>query len=214
MNARARPSTRAAVRLAVVLVGGPLCAALASPALAADETSEPPARLPSVRRPWSMSVFATAFVGDGLRFNNPFRLATQLGSDARSVSRTASYADVGAALALGDPASASHGLALRASVAVEGVPQAVLTPSYVLFRRWNAWAAYGRAGLPVVVTPDPTWGVEGAAGGVWFVRAGIGLAAELVGDLFYGAGTREVATPAYPVLSGQAGVWLSWEAWP
>jgi len=49
---------------------------------------------------------------------------------------------------------------------------------------------------------------------VWFVRAGVGLAAELVGDVFYGAGTREVATPAYPVLSAQGGLWLSWEAMP
>jgi hypothetical protein len=46
------------------------------------------------------------------------------------------------------------------------------------------------------------------------VRAGLGLAAELVGDVFYGAGTREVATPAYPVLSAQAGLWLSWEVLP
>jgi hypothetical protein len=68
--------------------------------------------------------------------------------------------------------------------------------------------------VPIVLTPDTTFGMEGAAGGVWFVRAGIGLAAELVGDVFYGAGTREVETPAYPVLSAQAGLWLSWEVLP
>jgi hypothetical protein len=80
--------------------------------------------------------------------------------------------------------------------------------------RWGAWGAYGRAGVPLVLTPDVTWGLEGAAGGLWFARAGVGLVAELVGDLFYGAGTREVAVPAYPVLSAQAGLWLSWEAMP
>jgi hypothetical protein len=64
------------------------------------------------------------------------------------------------------------------------------------------------------VTPDTTWGLEGAAGAVLFLTAGIGLAAELVGDVFYGAGTREVAVPAYPVLSGQGGLWLSWEMLP
>jgi len=63
-----------------------------------------------------------------------------------------------------------------------------------------------------VLTPDTTWGLEAAAGGIWFARAGVGVAAELVGDLFYGAGTREVAHPAYPILSAQAGLWLSWEA--
>jgi hypothetical protein len=162
----------------------------------------------------SFEVFATAFVGDGLRFNNPYRLASVLGSDAQSLSRTASYADVGAALALGDVSRAAHGLSLRVSVALEGVAQSVLTPSYLLFRRWGAWAGYGRAGAPIVLSPDTTWGLEAAGGGIWFARAGLGLSAELVGDVFYGAGTREVATPAYPVLSAQAGLWVSWEALP
>jgi hypothetical protein len=157
-------------------------------------------------------LFATAFVGDGLRFNNPYRLATVLGSQAQSLSRTAAYADVGAAMAFGDPTTLAHGLALRVSAAVEGVPQAVMTPAYLALHRWGPWGAYARAGLPVVLTPEPTWGFEGGLGGIWFARAGLGLAAELVGDVFYGAGTRDVATPAYPVLSAQGGLFLSWEA--
>jgi hypothetical protein len=169
---------------------------------------------PTARKFGSVGVFATAFVGDGLRFNNPYRLASVLGKDARSVSRTATYADLGAALSLGDPAHAANGIALRASVALEGTPQAVLIPSYFLLRRLSVWGVYGRAGIPIVLSPDTTWGVEAAAGGIWFLRAGIGVATELVGDLFYGAGTREVATPAYPVLSAQAGLWLSWEVMP
>jgi hypothetical protein len=175
---------------------------------AAAETSAPDSKGISIH------AFATAFVGDGLRFNNPYRLASVLGADAQSLSRTATYADIGAALALGDSAYIVNGMALRASIALEGVHQSVLTPSYLLMRRFSAWAAYGRAGVPVVLSPDLTWGFEGAAGGVWFARAGVGLAAEIVGDVFYGAGTREVATPAYPVLSAQAGLWLSWEALP
>jgi hypothetical protein len=163
---------------------------------------------------WSFDVFATALVGDGLRFNNPYRLATVLGSSAQSLSRTASYADLGGAVAFGDPSQMAHGAAVRVSVALDGVSQTVLTPSYLLFRRWSAWAAYARAGVPLVLTPDLTWGLEAAGGGIWFLRAGIGLAAEIVGDVFYGAGTREVATPAYPVLSAQGGLWLSFEALP
>jgi hypothetical protein len=187
----------------------PLSLSLTMPARAAAEGPS----LPS-RKLASIDVFATAFVGDGLRFNNPYRLATVLGANAQSVSRTASYADVGAAVALGDPANTANGIALRASIALEGVSQSVLTPSYLLLRRSNAWAAYARAGVPLVLSPDATWGIEAAGGGVWFARAGVGIAAELVANVFYGAGTREVARPAYPVLSAQAGLWLSWEAMP
>lgn len=158
--------------------------------------------------------FAATFVGDGLRFNNPYRLATPLGSSAESVSRTAAYVDVGAAATFGNPLGLQHGAALRLSLATEGVAQQVLTPSYLLYRRWTRWAAYGRTGVAVVVSPDTTWGLEGAVGGAWFIRGGIGLAAELVGDVFYGAGTREVATPAYPVLSGEIGLLLAWEVMP
>jgi hypothetical protein len=171
-------------------------------------------QFPAARKPGLLDVSAAAFVGDGLRFNNPYRLATLLGRNAQSPSRTASYLDVGAAFALGDPAYAANGIAFRASMALEGVSQSVIAASYLLFRRFSAWAAYARAGIPLVLSPDTTWGFEGAAGGIWFVSAGVGLATELVGDVFYGAGTREVATPAYPVLSAQAGLWLSWEAMP
>jgi hypothetical protein len=165
-------------------------------------------------KPGYAQLFATAFVGDGLRFNNPYRLATPLGSDAESLSRTASYVDVGAAMTLGDPLGFQHGAALRMTASVEGVTQYVLTPAYLLWRRWRAWAAYARAGVPIVLRPNATWGLESGVGGVWFFRAGVGVAAEIVGDVFYGAGTREVARPAYPVLSGQLGLVVAYEVLP
>lgn len=188
-----------------------MCSLLVALVLSKSERAvadEPPVARPA--RP--ADVFASVYFGDGLRFNNPYRLATVLGSDARSLSRTAGYADVGTALVLGDSAKLAHGMALRVSIALEGVQQSVLTPSYMAFHRSGPWGLLGRVGVPVVLTPDTTWGLEGALGAVWFARAGVGLAAELVGDLLYGAGTREVATPAYPVLSAQAGLWLAWEA--
>jgi hypothetical protein len=185
---------------------------LAGEASATDAVDE--SHAPTDRKFGWFDFFGTAFVGDGLRFNNPYRLATVLGSTAESLSRTAAYTDLGGAILIGNPSVIAHGLVLRVSVALEGVPQSVLVPSYMALHRFGPWALYGRAGAPIVLTPDTTFGVEGGAGGVWFVRAGIGIAAELVGDVFYGAGTREVATPAYPVLSGQAGLWLSWEVLP
>jgi hypothetical protein len=181
--------------------------AWAAPARASDEPWGP-------RKPGWADLVLTAFAGDGIRFNNPYRLATVLGSQAQSLSRTASYADTGLALLFGDPSRLAFGAAIRASFAIEGVQQAVVTPSFLVLQRWSALALYGRAGLPLVLTPDVTWGLEGGAGAVWFLTAGVGIVAELVGDVFYGAGTREVAVPAYPVLSGQGGIWLSWEALP
>jgi len=165
-------------------------------------------------KPGYAQLFATAYVGDGLRFNNPYRLATPLGSDAESVSRTASYVDIGAALTIGDPLGVQHGAALRFTSALEGISQQVFTPSYLIWRRWRAWAAYARVGAPIVLRPNATWGGEAGVGGVWFFRGGIGVAAEVVGDIFYGAGTRETAVPAYPVLSGQLGVVVAYEVLP
>lgn len=196
------------MRAAALLVA--LVALTSSGEARADEESH----APTARKSGWVDVFATAFVGDGLRFNNPYRLSTILGSDAQSLSRTAVYADLGGALVLGDPLTLAHGLSLRASISMEGVPQAVMTPAYLAFHRWGPWSVYGRVGPSIVLTPDTTWGIEGGAGGVWFPRAGIGLAAELVGDLFYGAGTHDVQVATYPVMSAQAGLWLSWEALP
>ena len=192
----------------VLTVAAPAHAAEGEPGVASAPTN-PPAHFIRL-----IDLAATTFFGDGFRFNNPYRLASVLGSTAQSLSRTASYADVGGAISLGDPARLTQGMAVRVSISLEGTPQSVLTPSYLLLRRAGPWGVYGRAGVPLVLSPDTTWGFEGAAGGIWFLRAGIGIAGELVGDVFYGAGTREVATPAYPVLSGQLGLWLSWEAMP
>src|SRR5580704_14970499 len=95
-----------AVSFALALASLPLAGA----ARAAEGDATPDA---TVLR-WA-DVFATALVGDGLRFNNPYRLATVLGSQAQSLSRTAAYADFGLGVALGDPSFIAHGLALRFS---------------------------------------------------------------------------------------------------
>jgi hypothetical protein len=189
-------------------------AALAGISASASAGADEEGHAPTTTRGGWVDLTATSFVGDGLRFNNPFRLSTVLGSNAESLSRTAAYVDLGGAMFLGDPTSIAHGLAVRMSIALEGVPQSVLTPSYLALHRWGPWGAYGRVGPSIVLTPDTTWGLEGAAGGLWFPFAGVGLVAELVGDVYYGAGTREVQVATYPVLSAQAGLWLSWEALP
>lgn len=159
-------------------------------------------------------LFVSVMGGTGLRFNNPYRLATPLGDDAESVSRTAGYVDIGLAATVGNPLGIQHGFAMRTTVAVEGVGQVVMTPSYFGWRRWGAWALYGRAGTPLVLSPKVTWGLEASAGGAWFFLGGLGLTAEIVGDLFYGAGTRDAAVTTYPVLSGQLGLLGTYEVLP
>jgi hypothetical protein len=159
-------------------------------------------------------LFVSVMGGTGLRFNNPYRLATPLGDDAESLSRTAGYLDIGIAGTLGNPLGIQHGFAMRTTVAVEGVGQVVMTPSYFGWRRWGAWAAFARAGTALVLSPKVTWGLEASAGGAWFFLGGVGVVAEVVGDIFYGAGTREVAVTTYPVLSGQLGILGTYEVLP
>lgn len=182
-------------------------ACVARAARAEDEAPAPKHGLP-------LTIHAGAAFGDGLRFNDPYRLATVLGANAESVSRTASYVDLAATITLGDPRKFQTGFSLHTTLALEGVQQTVLTPSFILYRRFRDVAAYARAGSAFVLSPEFTWGFEGALGGVWFVRGGIGLTAELVGDVFYGAGTREVSAAAYPILSGQLGVTIAYEVIP
>ncbi len=165
-------------------------------------------------RPGYVQIFLTTFFGDGLRFNNPYRLSTPLGSDAESVSRTAPYIDIGLGATFGNPLGFQHGATLRTSAALSGVGQVVMTPSYLGYRRWSSIALYGRAGIPIVVTPDATWGLEAGLGATWYFLGGIGVAAEMVGDVFYGAGTRDKATVTYPVLSGQLGFVVAYEVLP
>jgi len=169
---------------------------------------------PDEKRAGYMQLFATSFVGEGFRFNNPYRLATPLGSDAESVSLTSPYVDIGLGATFGGAGTFSHGMAFRMSFATSGVRQAVLTPSYLIYRRWSRAALYGRVGAAIVAQPESTWGGEAGVGGVAFVRGGLGVAAEVVGDVFYGAGTREVAITTIPVLSGQLGIVFAYEVLP
>ena len=204
---------------APVLAAVLACALGAAPAAHAAEPDVAPLVAPKPippfeTKPGYRQIFATVMGGTGLRFNNPYRLATPLGGDAESVSRTAGYVDLGLAMTFGSPLGFQHGASVRTSVAVEGVGQVVMTPSYFGWRRIGKLAGYLRAGVPLVLSPDVTWGFEGAAGGALFFLGGIGVAAEVVGDVIYGKGTREAAVATYPILSGQIGLLGTYEVLP
>jgi hypothetical protein len=162
-----------------------------------------------------LHTFAALGLGRGLRFNNPYRLRTSLGSDAESLSLTATYADLSLGAALGNPRGLQHGAVLHLSVATDGISQEVLSTSYVvLYPLGSRFLLLGRAGVPVVLEPDLNAGAELAAGGAFLVTAAVGVGAELVSSLFYGAATLERSASVIPLLSFQAGVWLDYEVLP
>jgi hypothetical protein len=200
----------------------PACA-LAGSLVPARAHAEPPAEAPPAEKLAALAkrvdseirLFGSLEFGRGFRFNNPYRLSTQLGQTAQSVSLTAAYADLGLGLAFGAPDGLQHGAALHASFALQGVGQAVLTPTYLLaYRGPNPFLAYGRLGPSIVLAPDPTVGGELAAGFAWFLTGKIAIAGELVFDLYYGAGTYDVGVATYPILSGQLGLLVDHEFLP
>ncbi|MRG90518.1 hypothetical protein [Polyangium spumosum] len=153
--------------------------------------------------------------GSGLRFNNPYRLATQLGASAESPSATAPYLMLTGALAFGPPDGLQHGGTLGLSIALSGVGQTVLTPGYTLmYRGPGRLLVYGRAGPSIVLSPDLNVGLEVAGGTAFFVTGGLGLVLDVAGNLFYGASTWEKKYPTYPVLSASLGVIVDVEFLP
>jgi hypothetical protein len=204
--------------------------AIARPSLARADEAEPPnaplgeekdrdaykRKLLELTRPGPYyDLIGTVMVGDGLRFNNPYRLSHELGSTGESLSSTAPYLDLGVGATLGAPNALQHGARLGWSVSMTGVPQQVLTPAYLAVLRFApAWIAYGWAGLPVILEPDVNLGAELAVGGSWLARAGLGATFALVFDGFYGAGTAESHAAFYPVASAQLGLFLNYEVLP
>jgi hypothetical protein len=90
----------------------------------------------------------------------------------------------------------------------------VITPSYGVFQRGAWFGGWARFGFPILLAPDLNVGPEVAFGGAFYVRSGIAITTEIIGDLFWGAATPDDKRPIYPVLSGQLGVMLEWEQLP
>jgi hypothetical protein len=104
---------------------------------------------------------------------------------------------------------------VHASFALAGLSQSVLGVFYqASYQGPRPFLAYGRIGPSIVLSPDPTLGVEIAGGFAYFLTGKIALAGELVFDLYYGAGTHDVAVATYPILSGQLGLLVEHEILP
>jgi len=159
--------------------------------------------------------FGEFMLGKGLRLNNPFRLATPVGDDSDGLSFTAYYLDLGLGAAFGPPAGLQHGGEVSLSIATDGIAQQVMSLSYVAIYPLSSQALFrGRAGLPIVITPDSNIGMELAAGGAWLFTGGLGVSAELVGSLFYGAAIDEKSSTSWPIISLEIGVWFDHEVLP
>lgn len=192
---------------------GELPVARAEPASGAQAQSAT-AAAPLERGPYAHFLGALAY-GRGLRFNNPYRLSTVLGSSPESLSLTAPYLRGSLGAVFGDPEGLQHGGALHVSIALGGVPQEVLAPSYLALVRFEPRTlGYARLGVPLVLEPDFSAGAEVGVGGAWLVTAGLGLTAELSGSLFYGAATDERRITTIPVLALELGVLIDYEILP
>ena len=192
--------------------------ASAQPALPAEHAASgaTASRTPSLSEAsiTPISALLALSFGRGLRFNNPYRLATPLGDSAESVSLAATYLDLGGALLFG-PSDFRHGVSLSGSVALQGIGQLVLTPSYLaLFGIDDEIDLRGRAGIPVVIAPDTTAGLEAAIGVGFGVAYGLGAVAELVGSVYFGAATDERSITTIPMLSLQLGICFDHEVAP
>jgi hypothetical protein len=190
-------------------------AAEGAPPSGSLDLSAAPARTPMPEPGPYVHTFAEVGFGKGLRLNNPYRLATPIGDQPESVSWTAGYLDLGVGAAFGPPDWLQHGGEVSLSVALDGIAQEVLTLSYVALLPVGEHALLrGRAGTPIVLEPDANLGMEIAAGGAWLFTGGLGLNAELVGSLFYGAATPEKPSTAIPLLSFELGLWIDYEVLP
>jgi hypothetical protein len=162
-----------------------------------------------------LHLYGALSVGRGIRFNNPYRLQTQLGDSSQSLSLTAPYFDVALGALLGSAGKLQHGLATNASFALEGIRQEVVTPAYVaLLPLSPRWQVRGRLGIPIVIEPDASAAVELGLGGVFLVTAGLGFTAEAIGSLFQGAATLEESSTLIPIASLQLGVLVDYEVLP
>jgi len=210
--------SRLAARRSAILLGCAL--SLLAPAVRAEPTPTAPAperyRTPIAGSDSYWHGFGSLSLGKGLRFNNPYRLATPLGDTPESLSLTAAYYDIGLGFVRGPARGLSHGAVLHLSIAAQGIPQEVLSLSYTALERFGNGRTllFGRAGIPIILEPDSSGGLEAALGAAYMISAGLGVQSELVGSLYYGAATQDRSVTTIPVLSAQIGLFVDYEVLP
>ena len=203
------------------LLGAAACVYwLAAARAAAEPLAEPPGQeryhTPIADGSAYFQGFGSLALGEGLRFNNPYRLSTPLGKTPESVSLTAAYYDLGLGVVRGGPSGLAHGAVLHLSIAAQGIPQEVVSISYIALERIGngRTTLFARAGIPIILQPDLSGGLEAGFGAAFMLSAGIGVESELVGSVYYGAGTLDHSVTTIPVLSGELGLFFDYEVLP
>lgn len=192
---------------------------LGAPVVRADDGGEELARLnlshavaqtPAPTGGTYVHTFGELSLGKGVHTNNPYRLGS-----VDAFGFTATYLDLSLGVAFGPPDGLQHGAQVSFLTATDGIAQQVLGLYYAALLPLGEHAIVrGRAGLPIVLNPDPNVGLEVGAGGIWMFTGGIGASAELVGSLFYGAATPDREKTAIPVIALQVGAWFDYEVLP
>jgi len=192
------------------------CPARAEPAATPAAASQERYRTPILGTDAYWHGFGSLSLGKGLRFNNPYRLATPLGDTPESLSLTAAYYDLALGVVRGPARGLSHGAVAHLSIAAQGIPQEVLSVSYIALERLDnrRTLLFGRFGIPIILEPDLSGGLEAAVGAAYMITAGIGVQGELVGSLYYGAATQDRSVTTIPVLSAQLGLFIDYEVLP
>lgn len=206
-------------RLIFALGPAVACALAAFPARATEGEGEEMPRLnlangvastPAPPLGTYVHTFAELSLGKGLHANNPYRLGS-----LAPVGLTATYLDLSVGAAFGAPSGLQHGAQVSLLSATDGIAQQVLGVYYVALLPLGTHALLrGRAGVPFVLTPDTTLGLELGAGGAWLITGGIGASAELVGSLFYGAASPDRSITTVPIVALQLGLWFDYEVLP
>jgi hypothetical protein len=102
------------------------------------------------------------------------------------------------------------------SIAAQGIPQQVLSVSYTALERLDNGRTllFGRAGIPIILGPDLSGGLEAALGAAYMISAGLGVQSEIIGSLYYGAATQDRSVTTIPALSAQLGLFIDYEVLP
>lgn len=169
-----------------------------------------------VRTPWR--VLASVGVGTSLRLVQNLELQQERFAPA--------YLELRGGVALPQRGRVGHELTLAATSNLSG--DGTYTSGIDPFGQWAIAPAYavrvgfpagpvpdfvlrGRLGVPLVLAPDLTWGVEVDASITYAILAGLGAYFELGYATYFGAEDRAGDLTVHPLLAFELGVSVDWE---